>query len=408
MRILALGGAGAMGAAAVRAAIALPGVEELVVADRDFAAASRLVAELDASSVSMTARRIDVTDAGRLDDVLAGADVVLNTVGPYYRFGPAVLAAAIRAGTHYLDLCDDWEPTVRMLELDGAARRAGVTAVLGMGASPGISNLLAALAAGRLDTVRDVYTAWPVDVPDTGEELTGPDGRPGAAAVHWMEQISGTVAVVERGEAVRRPPLRPVALALPGGRGGTGYTVGHPEPVTLHRSLAPGGNAACLMVVTRGTVAFLDGLRRDLDRGRLDNESAAALLADPPLGRALAAGARAARLRGPGTLPPFFAAATGLRDGRPLTVLARPAEDPPRLLADMARATGIPLALGLAQLLDGTVRRPGVHPPESVIDARRFFRDLEPYSPGVVVEEGPATRPLARPRAHRRRAQGRW
>ncbi|WP_241003352.1 hypothetical protein [Streptomyces sp. CB01881] len=225
-----------------------------------------------------------------------------------------MLAAAIRARTHYRDLCDDWEPTVRMLELDGEARRSGVTAVLGMGASPGASNLLAALAAERLDTVHDLYTAWPVDVPDTGEELTGPDGRAGAAAVHWMEQISGTVAVVERGRLVQRPPLRPVTLALPGGRAGTAYTVGHPEPVTLHRSLAPTGSAACLMVVTRGTVAFLDGLRRDLDRGRLDNESAATLLADPPLGRALTAGVRAAGLRGPGGLPPFFAAATGLRD----------------------------------------------------------------------------------------------
>ncbi|MFB7615865.1 saccharopine dehydrogenase family protein [Kitasatospora sp. NPDC056181] len=388
MRILALGGAGAMGAAAVRAAVALPGVREVVVADRDLAAAGRLAGELRLGGAALSAQQVDVTDAGQLDRAIGAADVVLNTVGPYYRFGPAVLAAAIRARTHYLDLCDDWEPTVRMLELDGEARRSGVTAVLGMGASPGVSNLLAALAAERLDTVHDLYTAWPVDVPDTGEELTGPDGRAGAAAVHWMEQISGTVAVVERGRLVQRRPLRPVTLALPGGRAGTAYTVGHPEPVTLHRSLAPTGNAACLMVVTRGTVAFLDGLRRDLDRGRLDNESAATLLAGPPLGRTLTAGVRAAGLRGPGGLPPFFAAATGLRDGRPLGVLARPAEDPPRLLADMALATGVPLALGLAQLLDGTARRPGVHPPEAVVDAARFFRDLEPWSPGgVVVEE---------------------
>ncbi|MFI6847641.1 hypothetical protein ACIBJD_23875 [Kitasatospora sp. NPDC050467] len=195
------------------------------------------------------------------------------------------------------------------------------------------------------------------------------------------------------------------AVALPGGRAGTGYTVGDPEPVTLSRSLAPTGNAACLMVVTRGTVAFLDGLRRDLDRGRLDNESAASLLTGPPLGRALTAGVRAAGFRGPASLPPFFAVATGRRDGRPLTVLARPAGDPPRLLADMALATGVPLALGLAQVLDGTARRPGVHPPEAVIDAARFFRDLEQYSPGVVVEEAAAR--WGRPRRPRGRADRR-
>ncbi|WP_395292830.1 saccharopine dehydrogenase family protein [Kitasatospora hibisci] len=388
MRILALGGAGAMGAVAVRTAATLPGVAELVVADRDIAAARSLVSELPAGHARLSARHLDLTDSRQLDAALGEADVVLNTVGPYYRFGPTVLAAAVRQRTHYLDLCDDWEPTVRMLELDRAAREAGVTAVLGMGASPGVSNLLAVLAVERLDALDDLYTAWPVDVPDAGENLTVPGGGPGAAAIHWMEQISGTVAAVEQGALVRRPPLRPVTLALPGGRSGTAYTVGHPEPVTLHRSFGPRGDAACLMVVTRGTVAFLDGLRRDLDRGRLDNEAAAVALTREPLGRALSAGVRSAAYRGPGSLPPFFAAATGRRDGRPVTVLARPTEDPPRLLADMALATGVPLALGLAQVLDGTARRPGVHPPEAVIDAARFFRDLGPYSPGgVTIEE---------------------
>jgi short subunit dehydrogenase-like uncharacterized protein len=41
---------------------------------------------------------------------------VLNCVGPFYRFGPPVLTAAIKAGVSYLDVCDDWEPTLDMLE----------------------------------------------------------------------------------------------------------------------------------------------------------------------------------------------------------------------------------------------------------------------------------------------------
>lgn len=390
MRVLALGGAGAMGRAAVRAVAELPGAADLVditVADRDLAAAERLAAAIPGARTD----HVDVTDDARLHRLLDRADVVLNTVGPYYRFGPAVLRAAIRAGTHYLDLCDDWEPTERMLELDDAARRSGVVAVLGMGASPGLSNLLAALAVRELDTVHDLYTAWPVDV--TEDEPVEEDIG-GAAAVHWMQQISGTVAVVERGVRVLRPPLRPVGLVLPGGRRGTGYTVGHPEPVTLQRRYAPSGDAACLMTVTRSTAAFLGGLRRDLDRGLLDNESAAAAVARPPLLRALRAAARAGRLAGPGTLPPFFAAVTGTRQGRRATVLARPAAGGTGLLADMARATGLPLALGLAQVLDGTVRTPGVHPPEAVVDPARLFADLarterwaDPAGAVVEVEE---------------------
>ncbi|MBO1418733.1 saccharopine dehydrogenase NADP-binding domain-containing protein [Streptomyces sp. FH025] len=386
-KVLALGGAGEVGRVAARVTAGLPGVRELVIADRDLAAARRTAAVLAGSvPVPVRARRVDVTDRAELDAALGGVDAVLNTVGPYYRFGLDVLRAAIRTGTDYLDICDDWEPTVAMLELDDEARAAGVRAVIGMGASPGVSNLLAARAAARLDTLTDLHTAWPVDIGPEPED-TAPvdaDGAPLAAAVHWMQQISGTVAVVEGGRIAQRPPLTPVALDLPGGHRGTAYTVGHPEPVTLHRTLRPGGDAAGLMVVTAGTAAYLDVLREDLDAGRLSNETAAADLNRPTLRRTLRAGARAVRFRGPGTLPGFFAAATGRVDGGPVRVLVR-LTGAESLLNDMAESTGVPAALGLAQLLDRTVPTPGVHPPETAVDAERFFADLARHCPGVGV-----------------------
>ncbi|MCP2288382.1 saccharopine dehydrogenase family protein [Nocardia amikacinitolerans] len=399
MRVLALGGSGAMGAAAVRAAVALSAVTEVVVADRDLAAAQRLADGLNGHGAVVRARRVDVTETDDLLEVLNGADVVLNTVGPYYRFGLSVLRAAIRTRTHYLDICDDWEPTARMLELDAAARDAGVCAIIGMGASPGVSNLLAARAARELDRVENVYTAWPVDVPaglGTAEAL-GVGGEPSAAAVHWMQQISGSITVVRDGRPTEEAPLRAVTLALPRGRRGTAYTVGHPEPVTLHRSLAPSGDAANLMVVTPGTVAYLDVLRTDIDKGRLTNESAARELAEPSARRALRSLLRAARFPSHGTLPPFFAAVTGSAGGEHRTVLAHPTDgaEIARFIADMARSTGIPLALGLAQLLDGTARAAGVHPPEAIIDPERFFTDLgihiglEAMEPVVSVEQAP-------------------
>ena len=51
-----------------------------------------------------------------------------------------------------------------------------------------------------------------------------------AAAVHWMQQISGQVPVVRAGRIVNEEPLRSIALELPGGRRGNAYVVGHPEP----------------------------------------------------------------------------------------------------------------------------------------------------------------------------------
>jgi lysine 6-dehydrogenase len=384
MRVLALGGAGAMGAVAVRTAAYGGGVGHIVIADRDLAAAERLARELADASVPVSARRVDVTDGAGLLDALGEADLVLNTVGPYYRFGLTVLRAAIATGTHYLDICDDWEPTMQMLELDAPARAAGVTAVIGMGASPGVSNLLAAAAASPLDSVRDVYTAWPVDVTAGGEEagrdqLIGPDGSPTAAAVHWMQQSSGTITGVRAGSLTEQRPLRPVTLELPGGRRGTAYTVGHPEPVTLQRTLRPTGESANLMVISPWALAYLDVLRRGIDCGRLTNETAARRIAKPDLPGIIRSLPRALTNKGPGTLPPFFAAAFGDRHGRDTAVLAHlnPAAGIDALLTDMARATGIPLALGMSQIADGTARRAGVHPPDAVIDSDRFFADLD-------------------------------
>ncbi|OHU23894.1 saccharopine dehydrogenase [Mycobacteroides chelonae] len=404
MKILALGGSGAMGTVAVRMVAHMAGVDEIVIADRDRAAAERLSRQLANSPVQVSAAEVDVTDDAGLHHALESADLVVNTVGPYYRFGVPVLSAAVATQTHYIDICDDWEPTLQMLELDKSASDAGICAIIGMGASPGMSNLLAATAAAELDKVRDAYTAWPVDVPGIGdanmdgEVLLGPDGQPSAAAVHWMLQSSGKISTVRAGKLSSQRPLLPINLRLPGNRNGTAYSIGHPEPITLQRTLKLDGDAVNLMVITPGTLAYLDVLRRDIDCGRLTNESAALQFAKPNFLRYLRSVPRSLLSKGPGTLPPFFAAVTGSSDNGDCTVLAylnlsRSSDGSGgRLLGDMARATGVPLALGISQMIDGTARRAGVHPPDAAVDAQRFFSDLAKElgwsgeSPLVVVE----------------------
>ncbi|MCS3778861.1 hypothetical protein [Tsukamurella ocularis] len=89
---------------------------------------------------------------------------------------------------------------------------------------------------------------------------------------------------------------------------------------------------------------------------------------------------------GPGDLPAFFATADGIVEGRPVRVCAR-LETDGALLHDMAAVTAVPAALATAQLPG--VRRPGVHPPDAVLDAPRLFADLAVAFPGtrVIVEE---------------------
>ena len=221
-RVVVLG-AGLVGAAAARYAAASPLTGHLVVADRDLSAAQRAVETAsDGEAVS-----VDVTDPHDLRRLLGAADVVLNCVGPYYRFGPLVLQAAIDTGTDYLDVCDDWEPTLAAFERDEAARTAGITAVVGQGASPGTSNLLAKATVEALGDCRSLLTGWSLD-DDPGD----PDG---AANDHWLAQATGQIRVWRNGTNTDETPLRELPVTLADHPARTALTIGHPEAVTLPR-----------------------------------------------------------------------------------------------------------------------------------------------------------------------------
>jgi saccharopine dehydrogenase-like NADP-dependent oxidoreductase len=390
MKVVLLGAGGGMGAMAARHLARTPGVDELVLSDTSVDAASRYLADLRDHRGDVSAAAIDILDPTALRNVLAGADLVLNCAGPFFRLGIPALEAAIDTCTTYVDICDDPAPTVAMLALDERARSAGVGAVIGMGASPGLSNLLAIRAARHLDTIDDCYTAWPLDLPMPGsthnvaDEVSTSDGRPAAAVIHLMEQIAGKVDVVEAGTMTKRPPLRPIELHYPGRSAGTAYVVGHPEPLTLRDSLGLTGDSACVMMLKPTTLAFLRLIQRDLDRGRLDHHAAAVALSKPPTWKSIRAGLDGRRVAGHGGLPAFFVLLTGTKDGQAMSVGCHLTSAP----LGMDGITAIPAVLAVRQLLEREIPS-GVHPPERVIDPDALLQGLLPHcEPSVAsVEE---------------------
>jgi lysine 6-dehydrogenase len=383
MRVLVLGGGGAMGAMTARFIAQMPGVPLVTVADRRLAAAVATVESASDSIAQVDALELDVNDASSLAAAIATHDLVVNTVGPFYRFGVPILSAVIAAGRHYVDICDDWEPTIDMLALHTAAQVSGSSCVVGAGASPGASNMLAVLAARALDDVHDIFTVWPVDVgPDGADDsavIPRADG-PSAAVVHWMQQISGSIRVLKDGTFVDVAPLEPIAMTFPGHGSGTAYTVGHPEPITLASSLSVRGRAANAMLVTPATLAFLDDLRRDIDGGKLTNETAAIELERPSIRRQTKAAVASLRKNGPGKLPLFFALAIGTKDG----VAVRSGATVTTFPNGMAAATAAPAAIAVRQLIDGIIAKSGVYPPERAMDPDAFFVSLRAYCDGVI------------------------
>jgi saccharopine dehydrogenase (NAD+, L-lysine-forming) len=151
LRVTALGGAGAMGRATSRE-LATNDAVDLTVADYDVEAARELVGDLPGDP---EVRAVDVTDTEQLHGVVEASDVVANALP--YAFNLDVMEACLEGGAHYLDLGGLYHTTREQLELDDAFADAGLTAVLGIGASPGLTNVAAAMGRERLDSVREVH-----------------------------------------------------------------------------------------------------------------------------------------------------------------------------------------------------------------------------------------------------------
>jgi len=64
---------------------------------------------LGAGAAEVPLLRADVTDTESLRSVAEAARVVISTVGPYIRYGEALVAACARAGTDYVDLTGEPE-----------------------------------------------------------------------------------------------------------------------------------------------------------------------------------------------------------------------------------------------------------------------------------------------------------
>jgi len=383
--VIIVGGAGAMGRWAVRGIARLGTAEKLLIADIDVSRAQQLADEVGGPCVPV---RLDATDPAALREAFAECDVVLNTMGPFSKFAQPIVEAAVDAGCDYLDIDDDWESTVEAFDLHARARDKGLFVVKGIGGSPGISNLSAALVARRLDKVTEIFTGWSMRGAVLEEEPAYPStGGAGAAVEHWLIQISGSIRAYRDGAEKDVEPIAPVDLLYPGKGQVQAFTVGHPEAITLPRYFPTIVSSTNLTSGPAWLFEHARGIAADYDAGRVTLAEGASRLEDMP-----GPPADAPRTRDP--LAQVWALARGERDGKPLAISVEPASMPP---GKMGGGTGAALAVGLELLRRGRISEPGVHAPEGVIDPHDFFSVLlefvEPSVASVedllIIHEGP-------------------
>lgn len=98
-------------------------------------------------------------DASRSADVVRaadGANLVINAGLP--DFNVKIMAAALRVGAHYQDMCSHLRDLrhAEQLRLHPRFKNAGLTALVNTGVAPGLTNLLAAELADGFDRVRRI------------------------------------------------------------------------------------------------------------------------------------------------------------------------------------------------------------------------------------------------------------
>jgi saccharopine dehydrogenase-like NADP-dependent oxidoreductase len=160
MNILILGGAGMMSVGTARDLLSelSPGVTRVVAADASETRLAALKAALPDPRLETAV--VDVTDEAAVAALLANCDLCINGVPTFAGLQMAIFEACLKAGRPYADFGGMGVYTVKQKAEHARFVEAGVTAVIGLGADPGLSNLICRAAADRLDTIKSINLYW--------------------------------------------------------------------------------------------------------------------------------------------------------------------------------------------------------------------------------------------------------
>jgi len=386
MEILALGGSGDMGRMAVAILLESPNVTSITVADKNYERAKYLVDLV--GSDKLKAVEVDVTQKTNLIELISSHDLVMNTVGPYYKFATMILDAVIEAKKPYVDICDDWKPTLDLLNMNDKAKKAGITALIGIGASPGITNLMAVIACSKLDKVDDLITAWGYGIGERVgskpeyfieprkfyERFKDMPVIANAATMHLFYETVEKIPTFRDGKMIEIKPLTDAEpLQFPGFKDTYVCHIGHPEPVTLPRVL----NANSV-----SNLMYMGKIITDIVRKytkQITNKELTVSEASIKFGEEVRKMSRSEAVIKEfiGMPPGLSVIATGMK-GRTRKKIAIANNRVP--FGGMAGVTSVPLAIAVEMILKGEIKKKGIlTPEEAILDPLEFFNRYANY-----------------------------
>ena len=390
-RYAVIGGAGAMGRITVRDLVEFAGPQDaIVIADYDFAKASECAASLADPRIS--AAQVDVRDHAAAARALAGCNVIINSV--QYQLNLDVMQVALAAGANYVDLGGLFHMTRRQMELNDEFKARGLLAIIGMGAAPGITNILSRMGADQLDHVSEIHTRV------AGRDLSQYSWSPALPVSYSLqtilEEFSFQPAVFTKGKFTFVEPMsgnKPHRFPSPVGMRRPMYTI-HSEVATLPMSFARKGVKEVTFKIAFDD-EFVDRVRflRDMGMASHDPVDIGGIKV-PPIAvvNKVAMSQKAPKVRGKpkqyeivraivkGTAKKASPATRGKQRGTPAGkytyILDCHTEGMPKWGVGTDINTGTPPAIAALMIGRGEIADRGVVAPEICIDPKSFVREL--------------------------------
>jgi saccharopine dehydrogenase-like NADP-dependent oxidoreductase len=365
MRVLSLGGAGAVCQHATRDLAYFSDFDQIVIGDYNLAAAKELVAEIGDPRVA--AVKVDAEDYEGLVKTFGEFDVILN--GLPWKYDLAVTKACVEVGVSGLDVStekDQWS-------YDEAAREKGLIFIPGMGATPGITNAMARRGADQLDEVNDIqinFAAFRCPAPSPGllitflwefhpkteSRLYYKDGE-----FHWVGPFAGQKTVNFPGPIGEQETFyipHPETRTMPKSLGAKAVSVHGcfpPHAMRLARAMLDSGLYSEEKIVVKGIETTAFDMVFDL------------LLQVPE--------SKENPLWAYGLVVEVY----GKRDGRKYKYTywnRHPSQEEWGGEAAYYKNIAIPLSIGVQMIARGDVKVTGVLPPETAVEPEIFFREL--------------------------------
>jgi len=379
MKTLVLGASGQIGAYTVQDLV------EFYKAD--VIASSRKIANVKKAMTDLKlAERVKIMelDASNTDGVAKVAqservDTVVNCA--WYQTNLSVMEACLRAGAHYTDLGGLFDTTLKQLQLDDKWRNAGIKATVGLGSTPGLTNIAGAAGAAKLDSVDtiNIYCTWGNTLP------VKEAGWPGYSIRTVMDEFTQEPVMWLDGRHVKQPILSgetTVTMQDPIGKI-TAYYVKHSEPATMGKYIGKGCRNVTFRIGFPSTdfatfkmlksLGFADTTKITVGEARVSPLDYLTAMYQSAISKS-----RSERpSREEYEYDAFRIDVFGLRKESPTTVTFHIItwNDPERGISS-ARDTAVPPSVVSQWQANGKIKDAGVFPAEAVVDPIPFFQEV--------------------------------